>query len=145
MTSIRLAAAAAVFAASPAFADPAGIDAVRAAWEAAFTAGDGKAAAEAIFAEDAVLMPNGSPIVRGRDGIAAFWQGVWDAGITGLQLETIAVDIQGDTAIVTGTWSIEVPKEGGGTMRVGGKDLVIYEKQADGTWLTTYDIWNDDN
>lgn len=127
---------------SAVFATEAEIEAARAQWMDLFSAGDGAAVAAQSFTEDAVLMPPDRAPVEGRDAIAAFWQGAFDAGVTGLTLETISIDVIGDTGIVTGFWTVTVPKDGGGTMEVGGKELLIYEKQDDGVWRASHDIWN---
>ena len=126
-----------------AFATEAEIEAARAQWMELFSAGDGTAVAEQSFAEDAMLLPPDSPPVEGREAIAAFWQGAFDAGITGLKLDTISIDVVGDTGIVTGYWTVTVPAEGGGTAEASGKELLIYEKGKDGVWRATRDIWND--
>lgn len=48
------------------------IEAAQASWEKAFASGDAKAAAEAVFTEDARLLPPGEPIIEGREAIAAY-------------------------------------------------------------------------
>ena len=144
MVVLRLAAAAALtFVAGGSLATEAEIEAARAHWMELFSAGDGKAVAEQSFSEDAVLLPPDSAPVEGREAIAAFWQGIFDAGVTGLKLDTLSIDVVGDTGIVTGYWTVTVPTEGGGTTEVGGKELLIYRKEADGNWRATRDIWND--
>jgi len=141
----RAAAAASLLACTPAFADDGPIAAAQALWEQAFATGDGAKAAEMAFAEDARLLPDGQPLVEGRKAIAAYWQGAFDAGISDLQLGLTAVDMVGDdTMIETGTWSIALPKEGGGSQRVGGKALVVWKKQPDGVWRMAQDMWNAD-
>lgn len=127
---------------SAVFATEAEIEAARAQWMELFSAGDGAAVAAQSFTEDAVLMPPDRAPVEGRDAIAAFWQGAFDAGVTGLTLETISIDVIGDTGIVTGYWTVTVPADGGGTTEISGKELLIYEKQTDGTWRASHDIWN---
>ena len=112
-------------------------------WQELFNAGDAAAAAEAVFAEDARLLPPGAPMVEGRAAIAEFWQGVMDSEAHGLELDLIAVDVLGDAAIETGTWSIAVPDGSGGEMRVGGKTLVVWKKGADGAGRMSQDMWND--
>ena len=125
------------------FATEAEIEAARAQWMELFSAGDGMAVAEQSFSEDALLLPPDSAPVEGREAIAAFWQDIFDVGVTGLELDTISIDVIGDTGIVTGYWTVTVPFDGGGTTEVGGKELLIYKKEADGVWRATRDIWND--
>lgn len=128
---------------STAFADTSEIEAAQAAWERAFNAGDGAAAAEAMFTEDARLLPSDSPVIEGRKAIGEFWQGLMDAGVTGLDLGLIAVEMHGDTMIETGTWTVKAPVEGDGEKVARGKALVIWKKGADGAWRMSQDMWND--
>lgn len=119
------------------------IEAARAQWMELFSAGDGMAVAEQSFTADAMLLPPDSSPVVGREAIAKFWQGAFDAGVTGLKLDTISVEVTGDTGIVTGFWTVTVPAEGGGTAEVSGKEILVYKKEADGVWRASRDIWND--
>jgi uncharacterized protein (TIGR02246 family) len=138
-----LAAAAALLGAGAALADQGPIAAAQRSWENAFNAGDGAAAAGAVYTEDARLLPPGEPMVEGRAAIGQYWQGVMDAGVHGLDLNLIAVEMDGDTMIETGTWSVLVPGDGDADARVGGKALVIWKKEADGVWRMSQDMWND--
>jgi uncharacterized protein (TIGR02246 family) len=113
-TTGGLAVVAALLATAATASDTSPLEAAQAAWEKAFASGDGKAAAEAVFTEDARLLPPGEPMVEGREAIGAYWQGAMDAGLHGLDLGLIDVEIVGDTMIETGTWTITVPTEGGG-------------------------------
>jgi len=145
MQTFTLACAMAVMlSASVAFADDTSeIEAAQESWEKAFAAGDGAAAAEAVFTEDARLLPSNSPVIEGREAIGKFWQGLMDAGVNGLDLGLIAVEMHGDTRIETGTWSVKAPKEGGGEDVLSGKALVVWKKGADGVWRMSQDMWND--
>jgi uncharacterized protein (TIGR02246 family) len=141
MMTFRLAclAGALALAGGMAMADTAELEKAQAAWEAAFNAGDGAAAAEAVFTEDARLMPPGEPVVEGRDAVAAYWQGGFDAGFRDLELGVIAVEIHGDTMIETGTWSVTLPGEDG---TASGKALVVWKKGDDGAWRMSQDMWS---
>ncbi|MCA8881329.1 MAG: SgcJ/EcaC family oxidoreductase [Rhodobacteraceae bacterium] len=139
---LAVAATAALLGAGAALADQGPIAEAQRSWETAFNGGDGAAAAAAVFTEDARLLPPGEPMVEGREAIGKYWQGAMDAGVHGLDLNLIAVEMQGDTMIETGTWSVLVPGENGGETRVGGKSLVIWKKQADGVWRMSQDMWN---
>ena len=63
------------------------------------------------------------------------------------RLESTVSDLQvlGDVAIVRGryteSWS---PSAGGDTTSVEGTGIQIYERQPDGSWLLTTEIWNTD-
>ena len=120
-------------------------EAAQSLWEEAFATGDGARAAEMVFTENARLLPDGAPIVEGREAIAQFWQGYFDAGLTNLRLSLIEGELVGeDTFIETGTWTVTVPNADGTTMDVGGKALVIWKREADGVWRMDQDMWNMD-
>lgn len=65
-----------------------------------------------------------------------------DAGVHGLDLGLIAVDMVGDTMVETGTWKVIVPPQEGGEAELSGKALVIWKKGADGVWRMSQDMWN---
>ena len=107
---------------------------------AAFSSGD-SATAVAMYAPDAVLLPAGSPMIRGHDGIAAYWQaGVQQIGQ--LKLTTVSARPVGADAIVDiGTYS-DQPKASGAPAE-SGKYVVIWRKVG-GDWKIAVDIWNSD-
>lgn len=147
MRSMCLAAAAAavICGAGPLLADDSAIEGAQALWEQAFATGDGAKAAEMAFTEDARLLPPGQPMVEGRQAVGEYWQGGFDAGFRDLKLGLTAVDMVGDdTMIETGTWQVTAPKDGGGTMQVHGKALVVWKKEADGVWRMAQDMWSTD-
>lgn len=125
--------------------DAADVEAAIKKWQDLWNAGDATAAAAQVFTEDARLLPPDGPMVEGREAIAAFWQPVLDSPAKDIELTLIAVDIQGDTAIETGTWAVTVPADGGGEMQVGGKTLVVWKKGDDGQWRMAQDMWNNGN
>ncbi len=121
--------------------DVAALEDLRTALVQAWLAGDCDAAA-AIYAEDAVSLPQDAPIVEGRTAIRAGCEAeeatTQDASITSLQ-----VDGYGDLAFDRGTWSQTFVSEGmAEPVTIAGKYLVIYRKQADGSWLCKVEIWN---
>jgi uncharacterized protein (TIGR02246 family) len=126
-----------------ALAAPAGADPVREAVEAgnrafaeAFGRGDAPAVA-ALYTEDALLVPPGSPLVRGRSAIAAFWQGSIDAGTTAVTLETAEVEAAGGLAVEIGTARL-VAKDGA----IAEARYLVVWKQLGGRWYLHRDIWN---
>ena len=83
----------------------------------------------------------GSPMIRGHDGIAAYWQaGVQQIGQ--LKLTTVSARPVGADAIVDiGTYS-DQPKAAGAPAE-SGKYVVIWRKVG-GDWKIAVDIWNSD-
>ncbi len=108
-----------------------------------FNRGDAGAAA-ATYTDDAILMPpNQSPI----EGKQAIGKGLAELSsqlqLSNLQLSISEVDVQGDTAIVRGTYSSNITVPGmDAPMEDRGKTLSVWKKQADGSWKLHRDIWN---
>lgn len=96
----------------------------------------------ALFAPDATMMPPNSPEVRGREAIAA-WESEYETGFRiALQIEEI--EGRGDLAYIRGRSCVFIPL---GDEIYGvdvGKYLEVREKQPDGAWLITKDIFNSD-
>lgn len=106
--------------------------------ESALAAGDATRAAK-IYGKDAQLLPPNSRLVAGDADIIGYWQGAFDAGLGGAELETIELDVPSDDkAIEMGSYVL-VDKQGAEIDR--GKYLVVW-KMEDGDWKYHRDIWN---
>lgn len=110
---------------------------------AAFNDRDAASVAD-LYTEDAILLPPDAVRLDGRQAIGRFWQGAIDAGISNLVLETVEVEITGDTSYEVGVLSLDVPGENGDLNTVSGKYIVIWKYGKDGEWRLHRDIWNVD-
>lgn len=90
-----------------------------------------------LYTKDGQLMPAGSEAIQGHAAIAKFWQGVFDAGITSVTLETLEVSSMGDTAAEVGKLELR-DKEG--KVVDNGKYVVVWKYVA-GAWKLHRDIW----
>ena len=108
----------------------------------AYNHGDA-AGAVAVYTEDATILPPGSPRVRGRDGIRAFWQGAMDAGVRAVDLRTDDLEVSGELAREIGTATLTVATEAGHEETMTAKFVVVW-KRAGGDWRWHTDIWNTD-
>jgi uncharacterized protein (TIGR02246 family) len=104
-----------------------------------FNNGDAAGVA-AMYTEDAVVLPPGAGIVKGRTNIQAFWQRTAET-LGDVTLTTLDVKPLGGTAArETGYFSLKTktsqPQE------VTGKYIVIWEKVG-GEWKLSADIWNE--
>lgn len=113
-------------------------------WNAAVPAGD-TAFIRALHASDAVVMPANGPAARGGDAIVEMWSGLMNTPGMRLDIQPSSFDFSsgGDMAYELGTYTLQVPVEGGEPMRDTGKYLVLWEKR-DGAWKVVADIWNSD-
>jgi uncharacterized protein (TIGR02246 family) len=124
---------------STAFAQKAEIDAMNAKWMELFNKSDFLGIAQ-IYAEDAVALPPGAGMVKGRDAIGAMWKGmaaqVSDPKVTALDVKMIGAA----AAREIGTFSLKTkdatPQE------LTGKYVVVWEKVG-GDWKIATDIWNE--
>jgi uncharacterized protein (TIGR02246 family) len=95
------------------------------------------------FTEDAILMAPGVPATEGREAVRAYYQSIFDEYETELDSYYEEIKIDGDLAYGRGVAKVRlVPKNGSETMESTSKYLNILQRQPDGTWKTTHDIWN---
>lgn len=104
----------------------------------AFNRGDAEAVAE-YYTDDAVALPPGSEMVRGKKAILEFWKKTV-AQLTDLKAQVIEVKRVGRTHVreiggFTFKTKSNPPQE------VAGKYVVLWQKVA-GRWKLNTDIWN---
>ena len=100
---------------------------------------------KAFYAPDAVLMPPNHGAVEGREKIAGFLQGLIDSGLTSIKLDTTTVASAGDLAYGQGRYTLNLAPPGGSPVQDVGKYVVVYRRQANGSWRAVSDIFNSDN
>ncbi|HEV8232170.1 MAG TPA: DUF4440 domain-containing protein [Thermoanaerobaculia bacterium] len=138
-----------LFSASTALAQAAKADPLRARLESmgkafsdAYNSGDDKKVAS-FYAEDAVVLPPDSDLVRGRAAIEEFWAGAHKAGIKNMRLEVLDAESSGNYAVETGKATADVQPEGQAAATTETfKYVVVWKKQKGGEWKIIRDIWN---
>ncbi len=121
-----------------------GISATNRQFEAAFARGDAAGCA-AVYTEDAKIMPPDSPAVTGKQAAQEVWQGAIDMGAKSVSLQTLEFEELGDDrAIERGVGTLEIQTEGGQTVQASAKFIVVWKRQADGSWKWDWDCWNMD-
>ena len=139
MRAVMLAIAVVLGSLAPAFAQKAEIEAANAKWIELFNKGD-FAGVAALYTADASAFPPGSPVVRGRQAIAAMWKGMAEK-VGDPKLATVDVKPLGPSAArEIGTFSLKT--KGPNPQEVTGKYVVIWEKVGT-DWQLATDIWND--
>ena len=109
-------------------------------WGAAFNKGD-PAAVAAMYADDAYVLPAGSPMVQGRSAIQDFWKKAMDQ-LGDVKCSTQDVKPLGrSAALEIGTCSF---KTKGATPQDGALKYAVVWKKADGQWKLLQDMWNFD-
>ena len=97
-----------------------------------FNQGDAAVVA-AHYTEEAKYLPPNSPMIVGREGIQAFIQGGFDAGVGNFQLTMIDLQVYGDMAHDIGKYTLTIQPEEGEAISDNGKYLVIL-KRVNGSW-----------
>lgn len=121
--------------------DRAAIEATSRAFIGAAHAADWKALA-GTYTKDAVLMPPHHPAVVGRDDIRAWFASF--PPLVEIDLRNVEVRGQGELAYVRGTYTMKIALGGGSPIEDRGKFIEIREKQPDGSWPLSRDIFNSD-
>ncbi len=111
----------------------------------AFNRGDSEGIA-IYFTETGLLMAPGSPVAQGRSAVADYYQQIFDEYETILESGYDEVEVSGDLAFGRGTAYVTlIPRDGGEPVTATSKYINILQRQPDGTWLTTHDIWNEND
>ena len=90
------------------------------------------------YTADGVCLPPDGGMVKGRDGIQAMWGGVIaDMGLKAVKLETLDLEVSGDSACEIGEATLSLPDGAQPVM----KYVVVWKKEG-GAWKLHRDIWN---
>lgn len=110
------------------------LDSARTRYIAAATKSD-LAALSSFYTEDAVILaPNGN-VMRGRAVIdQADSTMLAAAKVTSLALTSTDLKVSGDLAVETGRWERTIQPKAGKEAHALGKYLLVWKRQADGTW-----------
>lgn len=100
------------------------------------------AAIAAMYADNAVVMPPNSEMVRGRQAIQQLWQGFLGMGIKDAVLQTVEVRGGRNQVYEIGAYTMTLQSQGQNEIKDSGKYLVVWRRQQDGPWMLHVDIWN---
>ena len=89
-----------------------------------------------LYTDDAVLLPPDHQPIQGREAIAEFWRQGTD---TGLEVTTLRLEVEGDLGYLVGRYHLPATTE---EPADSGKYVMCLQRQADGVWKLTADIWN---
>ena len=108
----------------------------------AFNEGDAAGIAKH-FADKCFLMAPGGQTKTDPAQVKAYYQAIFDKYTTGLESGYEDVKVDGDLAYGRGFAKVRLKDKVTGEEKTStAKYLNILEKQSDGTWKTTHDIWN---
>jgi len=122
--------------------DLATIKASSEAFSKEMVAGD-RAALLKLYTETASFLPPNDKAVSGRAGIQAWMENL--PPVKEFKLTPAEIDGRGDLAYVRGTFTMTMlPPSAPGPITDVGKYVEIRQRQADGSWLISLDIFNSD-
>ena len=95
-----------------------------------------------VYTVDATLVPPDGEILKGKQAIEELYKKFFQMGMKDIAFTTIEVGGSGDTAYEIGKTKVRIQPEGQAAILDSTKYLVIWKRQADGTWKVHVDIWN---
>jgi len=109
------------------------IDKQTVAFNQAYTSHDFKTLSE-FYYEDAVVYPQGSEIIKGREGIRKVWES-YEKDMTAVHYETVEVIDAGDYAVQFGKYDATIQGKPD-----HGRYMTVWKKDG-GTWKVVRDSW----
>ena len=117
------------------------IAAVNRAFEDAARKGDAETLAS-LYTADGIVLPPDTSMIRGRDKIRQFWaSAISGMGLKSVTLETLDLEIAGETAHEVGEATLALGPKGGTATTAVVKFVVVWRKVG-GQWRLHRDIWN---
>jgi ketosteroid isomerase-like protein len=98
----------------------------------------------ALMAEDVTLMPPNEPVLKGKGAVRTWYQGLVS------QLRTVSLTVQDREVRIGGEWVTEVasfewtlaPVASGAEMTERGTYVQVWQREPDGRFLLTREVWN---
>ena len=100
------------------------------------------AGAVAGYTDDATMVPPDGGLIKGRKAIEEYYRTLFQMGMKEVVLTTVEVEGSGGTVYEIGKTRVRIQPEGQQAIQDSSKYLVIWKRQADGTWKVHVDIWN---
>ncbi len=105
--------------------------------------GDPAGLAKMYYTDTARVLPPNMPALDGQAAIIQGYTGLGQAKT--FKFGPLSIEGQGGMAYVESTWEGTFVSPGGGEpMTEKGKGLEVFQKQGDGSWKATRDMWNAD-
>jgi uncharacterized protein (TIGR02246 family) len=98
-----------------------------------------------LFTQDAIRMPPFGVAFQGEAAIRADFASIFGQNDGDISITVDETRLSGDFAIARGTWAVSLtPKNGDAVTTDVGKWLNLLERQTDGSWKISRNIWNSD-
>jgi ketosteroid isomerase-like protein len=121
------------------------IRAADAGWARVFGARDLQKSVDYCDASASVLAPN-APIATGKEAIATLFTGFFSLPELKITWQATRVGLarSGELGYSTGAYQMSFKDPSGKAVEDHGKYVTLWQKQANGQWKVTYDIFNSD-
>ena len=98
------------------------------------------------YAVDAIAYPPNEPMAIGREAAKKLWASYLADPSFAISWKVVHADVSktGDLGFTAGTYEASFKGPDGKLVSEKGKYVTTWEKQKDGTWKATHDIWNSD-
>jgi len=99
----------------------------------------------AVWAANGVLMAPHHPSVQGHQAIVQYFRNLFSRSKFRFTFTSSHIHLAGDTALERLTYTAVIwPGDDAPPIEDVGKGLHVYQRQPDGSWKLTHDIWNSD-
>lgn len=97
------------------------------------------------YADDAILMGSGAPMVKGKAAVATFLDDLFKRNtIKAAKGRVTDIAVSGDLAVETGTYEMTIVPNNGPEIADRGKYIHVWRRGPDGSWKVTRYIANSD-
>jgi ketosteroid isomerase-like protein len=97
------------------------------------------------YGEASMRMNPNMPAAIGASAIRTAFEEAWAANDFDATNQVVDIHFARDLAIIRGTFVSQVtPADGSDPYEDVGKWSSVFQRQADGSWMTLWDIWNSD-
>lgn len=113
-------------------------------WNAGWESGNAEILL-ALYDDNPILMPQGQPVIIGKDAIRSIYQSVFKEYIIKGEGKVIEIEVSGNLGYFWITYSLTAtPKTEGDPIVSNGKSLFIVKRQGDNSWRISRLIDNSD-
>ena len=114
------------------------------AWSQAASEGKDVEKVVAFWADDAVIVPSGAPIITGKAAIRDYVRQSFNTPGFKISWKTLDATVSSDGTMgyTTAASSFTLPGPDGALQTQTGRGVAIWRRAIDGQWKCVYDAWN---
>jgi ketosteroid isomerase-like protein len=122
------------------------VDAFNAASQESMLTGNAEKC-NSFYETDALEMAPNMPLIKGKQAILAFQQGMAKSGMkfNAVTFKTLDLAADGTVAYEIGSYDMTITMPPMGEMKDNGKYIALWRQQSDGVWKVHAETWNSNN